>query len=102
MITGTAPNVTSAGNHLESEEHTSELQSPDHLVCRLLLEKKKKKTHHEQATNSAYTIQSGCPRRVNQQEYNPDPAYRHTRHVTVHRLVAHSRHIPLQHASSPA
>src|SRR5258708_25735545 len=30
-----------------SEEHTSELQSPDHLVCRLLLEKKKKrKTIH--------------------------------------------------------
>src|SRR5207244_6267661 len=26
-----------------SEEHTSELQSPDHLVCRLLLEKKKEK-----------------------------------------------------------
>src|SRR5690348_18513462 len=26
-----------------SEEHTSELQSPVHLVCRLLLEKKKKK-----------------------------------------------------------
>src|SRR5258708_21587960 len=28
-----------------SEEHTSELQSPDHLVCRLLLEKKKKLLH---------------------------------------------------------
>src|SRR5438876_8658260 len=28
--------------HLRSEEHTSELQSPVHLVCRLLLEKKKK------------------------------------------------------------
>src|SRR5256885_11424806 len=28
-----------------SEEHTSELQSPCNLVCRLLLEKKKKKTH---------------------------------------------------------
>src|SRR5438552_16954548 len=28
---------------LRSEEHTSELQSPDHLVCRLLLEKKKQK-----------------------------------------------------------
>src|SRR5207244_12115646 len=27
-----------------SEEHTSELQSPDHLVCRLLLEKKKENT----------------------------------------------------------
>src|SRR5258708_24583361 len=32
-----------------SEEHTSELQSPDHLVCRLLLEKKKRnlKIHEE-------------------------------------------------------
>src|SRR5258708_29094930 len=30
--------------NLRSEEHTSELQSPDHLVCRLLLEKKKKNT----------------------------------------------------------
>src|SRR5258708_23172764 len=29
-----------------SEEHTSELQSPDHLVCRLLLEKKKKTTEY--------------------------------------------------------
>src|SRR5258708_29005506 len=28
---------------MRSEEHTSELQSPDHLVCRLLLEKKKKR-----------------------------------------------------------
>src|SRR5258708_33527303 len=28
------------GRGLRSEEHTSELQSPDHLVCRLLLEKK--------------------------------------------------------------
>src|SRR5258708_11835359 len=28
-----------------SEEHTSELQSPDHLVCRLLLEKKNKPLH---------------------------------------------------------
>src|SRR5947208_16931545 len=31
------------GGRGRSEEHTSELQSPDHLVCRLLLEKKKKK-----------------------------------------------------------
>src|SRR6185436_20797628 len=29
---------------MRSEEHTSELQSPDHLVCRLLLEKKKQTT----------------------------------------------------------
>src|SRR5438552_16813577 len=31
---------------LRSEEHTSELQSPDHLVCRLLLEKKKNTKIH--------------------------------------------------------
>src|SRR3989442_8124017 len=31
-----------AGDHERSEEHTSELQSRPHLVCRLLLEKKKK------------------------------------------------------------
>src|SRR5258708_25587755 len=31
---------------LRSEEHTSELQSPDHLVCRLLLEKKKIKQNN--------------------------------------------------------
>src|SRR5438876_2831867 len=35
-----------------SEEHTSELQSPVHLVCRLLLEKKKKKTNKNQAIAS--------------------------------------------------
>src|SRR5947208_12635976 len=34
---GVAP---AAGAAARSEEHTSELQSPDHLVCRLLLEKK--------------------------------------------------------------
>src|SRR5258708_29140791 len=37
--------VLMASKNLRSEEHTSELQSPDHLVCRLLLEKKKKKSH---------------------------------------------------------
>src|SRR5438876_5861115 len=34
-----------------SEEHTSELQSPVHLVCRLLLEKKKKKQKQEIKNN---------------------------------------------------
>src|SRR5207244_10297549 len=33
---------TIPGQASRSEEHTSELQSPDHLVCRLLLEKKNK------------------------------------------------------------
>src|SRR5437879_8667149 len=35
-----------------SEEHTSELQSPMYLVCRLLLEKKKKKKKITKITNS--------------------------------------------------
>src|SRR5439155_19532767 len=34
--------TTTADNQIRSEEHTSELQSRGHLVCRLLLEKKKK------------------------------------------------------------
>src|SRR5690348_17634844 len=37
------PPQTAAATQPRSEEHTSELQSPVHLVCRLLLEKKKKK-----------------------------------------------------------
>src|SRR5207244_7574772 len=36
-VIGLPPSIQS-----RSEEHTSELQSPDHLVCRLLLEKKKR------------------------------------------------------------
>src|SRR5258708_1224401 len=39
---GTGSSRSTARN-TRSEEHTSELQSPDHLVCRLLLEKKKNK-----------------------------------------------------------
>src|SRR5438876_9757910 len=35
--------LVAAGRLERSEEHTSELQSPVHLVCRLLLEKKKNK-----------------------------------------------------------
>src|SRR5947208_8467542 len=38
VIVGEMP--TSITPWMRSEEHTSELQSPDHLVCRLLLEKK--------------------------------------------------------------
>src|SRR5438552_13617679 len=37
---------------IRSEEHTSELQSPDHLVCRLLLEKKKKQDTTKSPTST--------------------------------------------------
>src|SRR2546422_3176524 len=40
------PAETSANGWARSEEHTSELQSRLHLVCRLLLEKKKKQKTH--------------------------------------------------------
>src|SRR5258708_22910918 len=45
-----------------SEEHTSELQSPDHLVCRLLLEKKKKNK------DSTYRALSPTPRRLSEHD----------------------------------
>src|SRR5258708_27989181 len=41
------------GLERRSEEHTSELQSPDHLVCRLLLEKKKK---NDRTRTSVYAL----------------------------------------------
>src|SRR5258708_30748499 len=55
-----------AERHRRSEEHTSELQSPDHLVCRLLLEKKKRNSHH---TTSPF-------------EGDPQPASGHTRQAS--------------------
>src|SRR5258708_23224771 len=43
------------GSHLQrSEEHTSELQSPDHLVCRLLLDKKQQ--HDGRRQNQGATL----------------------------------------------
>src|SRR5258708_19481800 len=42
---------------IRSEEHTSELQSPDHLVCRLLLEKKKNSCRViESVVSSVYIV----------------------------------------------
>src|SRR5438045_8323235 len=43
------------GTGERSEEHTSELQSLRHLVCRLLLEKKKKKTNNKRKTQQHRT-----------------------------------------------
>src|SRR5256885_6794038 len=43
-----------AGNSHRSEEHTSELQSPCNLVCRLLLEKKKNHTYNDSSPADAH------------------------------------------------
>src|SRR5207244_11405406 len=50
---GTSPVGT---RRSRSEEHTSELQSPDHLVCRLLLEKKKKSPLYTNAIMNSYHL----------------------------------------------
>src|SRR5436309_15473446 len=44
VLSGSLPRPRCVGVDCRSEEHTSELQSRENLVCRLLLEKKKKKT----------------------------------------------------------
>src|SRR5258708_31732034 len=46
-VTSTLTGNVNLGPYWRSEEHTSELQSPDHLVCRLLLEKKKNILFHK-------------------------------------------------------
>src|SRR3989442_4697305 len=46
-----APQVGLADWKCRSEEHTSELQSRPHLVCRLLLEKKKTRTSRSQCSS---------------------------------------------------
>src|SRR5947209_9928671 len=45
----------SVSARIRSEEHTSELQSRQYLVCRLLLEKKKKKAKHSENGRFTYT-----------------------------------------------
>src|SRR3989449_10964972 len=48
--------------NVRSEEHTSELQSRLHLVCRLLLEKKKKKTRRWSLYRSDCAVTHNLPR----------------------------------------
>src|SRR5690348_18006621 len=54
---GPACSARSRPRRSRSEEHTFELQSPVHLVCRLLLEKKKKKNNKQlHSTNASNHI----------------------------------------------
>src|SRR2546422_7441578 len=55
--------VTDSSNQFRSEEHTSELQSRLHLVCRLLLEKKKKK---QTKLHNLYTLRKREDSAMNQ------------------------------------
>src|SRR2546429_3884960 len=54
-VTPDVGSLLKPGFRLRSEEHTSELQSRLHLVCRLLLEKKKTLARHVTAATPVYT-----------------------------------------------
>src|SRR5258708_16269941 len=70
----TAPHHAAAAHAVldedRSEEHTSELQSPDHLVCRLLLEKKKKQPQLIRPHRQAY-----APNTLQHRTYRPTTAH---------------------------
>src|SRR5436309_9678850 len=57
------PAGSSAGTAARSEEHTSELQSRENLVCRLLLEKKKKKKKERDNCKQIYLLTQWCTHR---------------------------------------
>src|SRR5262245_62546135 len=57
-----------------SEEHTSELQSLRHLVCRLLLEKKKTKQHRGQQPQQIYTASRRAEHKNTPANHNTSPA----------------------------
>src|SRR2546422_2803818 len=64
---GFPPRPTESVGNLRSEEHTSELQSRLHLVCRLLLEKKKKshtwpRSYSHNYRSSTGTLTRNSPR----------------------------------------
>src|SRR5262245_64943556 len=80
-----------------SEEHTSELQSLRHLVCRLLLEKKKKKLNtQEESYNETNTTDNPHDARLDRLSINQH-ARASARHIytsalaTAHNLEPHTR-----------
>src|SRR2546422_1304148 len=76
MLTATTAGVpesaTTESTVKRSEEHTSELQSRLHLVCRLLLEKKKKHIR-QQHRHSLHHLTEYLPRRSGIAEKRHDP-----------------------------
>src|SRR5258708_13131839 len=83
------------GRGCRSEEHTSELQSPDHLVCRLLLEKKKDPQPPQ--NRRAEADRESPPPRPLPSEYKPPTPDR------VRRVDSHNRNHPehLPHDTHP-
>src|SRR5258708_3338253 len=80
-----------------SEEHTSELQSPDHLVCRLLLEKKKKPRHDACLVKKQYQPQLTNKLFVTQDSCITSPAFLPREHKTIARTARHGATSDLQY-----
>src|SRR2546429_1737112 len=70
-----------------SEEHTSELQSRLHLVCRLLLEKKKTTTHRARLVSDDDLVEFLCPEAKQLMVHYYHPANRTTERSTVPTLT---------------
>src|SRR5258708_340650 len=106
---------------VRSEEHTSELQSPDHLVCRLLLEKKKKAEllqttniclffFNDTATTEIYTLSLHDALPISgqvhhrQREDHDHPTEAHRLHVRLGQdgEHQHARVLPLDAVAVPA
>src|SRR5256885_4047051 len=80
-----------------SEEHTSELQSPCNLVCRLLLEKKKKNTSHRTYSN--------CPRTSSDEwsvSVRPHPCQSCSSGRVVHALQSRSCNVSTPSTPAPS
>src|SRR5258708_19602766 len=60
LTTPSSTSIEKRRMRVRSEEHTSELQSPDHLVCRLLLEKKKNNKQKEQIARYSHMYSTIC------------------------------------------
>src|SRR5258708_21607789 len=95
---GTSPIAsTESGKVPRSEEHTSELQSPDHLVCRLLLEKKKNTTklqspHHVVSTAHIQTGDRGGGRHAAREPKDPHNADPHQSVHSPHSILPDRQH----------
>src|SRR5256885_8589734 len=75
--------VKNKGIDVRSEEHTSELQSPCNLVCRLLLEKKKKNTRVHSSILYTYRIEAAKPaiESVLSRTGSPKPVFTYSIHT---------------------
>src|SRR5256885_6125626 len=90
----TAANSFSSPRTIRSEEHTSELQSPCNLVCRLLLEKKKNVCYRHWFCRSLPLLLSPRLRPTHCPLPRSPPAscspYSSTRHLSTHPSATHS------------